>query len=68
MACAGGLEGITRLHALVAEHVPAAWTDLAREQLAGQVVVCIETDRGPWVIALLAAGSSSLLRWRRSPI
>lgn len=51
-----GLEGITRLHALVAEHAPAAWAELAPEQVAGQVVVGIETDRGPWVTALRAAG------------
>ena len=51
-----GLEGITRLHALVAEHAPAAWADLPPEQAADQVVVGIETDRGPWVTALRAAG------------
>ena len=51
-----GLEGITRLHALVAEHAPAAWAELAPEQVAAQVVVGIETDRGPWVTALRAAG------------
>jgi transposase len=51
-----GLEGITRLHALVAEHAPAAWAGLLPEQAAGQVVVGIETDRGPWVTALRAAG------------
>jgi Transposase/Transposase IS116/IS110/IS902 family len=51
-----GLEGITRLHALVAEHAPAAWAELAPEQAAAQVVVGIETDRGPWVTALRAAG------------
>src|SRR6266508_3813897 len=51
-----GLEGITRLHALVAEHAPAAWAELLPEQVAGQVVVGIETDRGPWVTALRAAG------------
>jgi transposase len=51
-----GLEGITRLHALVAEHAPAAWAGLPPEQAAGQVVVGIETDRGPWVTALRAAG------------
>jgi len=50
-----GLEGITRLHALVAEHAPAVWADLPPEQLAGQVIVGIETDRGPWVTALRAA-------------
>jgi transposase len=51
-----GLEGITRLHALVAGHAPAAWAELPSEQVAGQVVVGIETDRGPWVTALRAAG------------
>ena len=44
-----GLAGITTLHELVAEHLdPAAEPD--------QVLVGIETDRGPWVQALLAAG------------
>jgi len=51
-----GLEGIARLHALVAEHAPAVWADLPPEQSAGQVIVGIETDRGPWVTALRAAG------------
>lgn len=44
-----GIAGIAALHALVAEHLPV---DAAPEQ----VVVGIETDRGPWVQALLAAG------------
>ncbi len=51
-----GLDGITRLHALVAENAPAAWADLPPEQIAAQVIVGIETDRGPWVTALRAAG------------
>jgi len=51
-----GLEGITRLHALVAEHAPPAWADLPPEHVADQVIVGIETDRGPWVTALRAAG------------
>jgi transposase len=51
-----GLEGITRLHALVAEHAPASWAAMEPQQAAGQVVVGIETDRGPWVSALRAAG------------
>jgi Transposase/Transposase IS116/IS110/IS902 family len=43
-----GVAGITMLHELVAEHLdPAAEPD----QLVG-----IETERGPWVQALLAAG------------
>jgi len=51
-----GLEGITRLHALVAEHARAGWSGLSSEEVAGRVVVGIETDRGPWVSALRAAG------------
>ena len=51
-----GLEGITRFHALVAEHAPAAWAELPAEDVAGRVIVGIETDRGPWVSALRAAG------------
>jgi transposase len=51
-----GLDGITRLHALVAEHAPASWAELAPELAAARVVVGIETDRGPWVSALRAAG------------
>ena len=44
-----GLTGITTLHELVAEHL-----DPAAE--SGQVLVGIETERGPWVQALLASG------------
>ena len=44
-----GLVGITTLHELVAEHLDAAAEP-------DQVQVGIETDRGPWVQALLAAG------------
>lgn len=51
-----GLEGIARLHALVAEHAPADWAELSPEEAAARVVVGIETDRGPWVTALCAAG------------
>jgi transposase len=44
-----GLAGITTLHELIAEHLdPAADPD--------QVLVGIETERGPWVQALLATG------------
>ncbi len=46
-----GLDGISRLHAMVAEHAPAEWADLPAELLAARVVVGIETDRGPWVAA-----------------
>ncbi len=44
-----GVAGIGALHALVADHLPA-------DAGPDQVVVGIETDRGPWVQALLAAG------------
>ncbi|MEU4626638.1 IS110 family transposase [Actinoplanes sp. NPDC023801] len=51
-----GLEGITRLHTLVAEHMPDSWSDLDPVQASGRVGIGIETDRGTWVQALLAAG------------
>ena len=51
-----GLEGIAKLHAMVAQHAPADWAELPSEQVADRVVVGIETDRGPWVTALRAAG------------
>ena len=44
-----GVEGLAALHALIADH-------LAEDDEADQVVVGIETDRGPWVQALIAAG------------
>jgi transposase len=44
-----GAAGIAALHALIADHLD----DQAEPE---QVVVGIETDRGPWVQALLAAG------------
>ena len=44
-----GMAGIGQWHALLAEH-------LSVDAEPDQVVVGIETDRGPWVAALLAAG------------
>ena len=41
-----GLEGMTALHELLAEHA----------QEPAEVVIGIETERGPWVAALLGAG------------
>ena len=41
-----GIQGIARFHQLVAEHASDA----------AEVVVGIETDRGLWVGALIAAG------------
>jgi len=46
-----GVAGIARLHAMIAEQLG----EDAEEQ-ADQVLIGIETDRGPWVQALLAAG------------
>ncbi|MFK5581956.1 IS110 family transposase [Serinicoccus sp. LYQ131] len=51
-----GLSGVTRLHTLLAEHAPPEWADLDPARAAAQIVVGIETDRGPWVGALVAAG------------
>jgi transposase len=44
-----GIEGLSALHALIADQLP----DDAEPE---QVLVGIETDRGPWVQALIAAG------------
>jgi transposase len=44
-----GIAGVARLHAMLGEH-------LGEDDEAAQVVVGIETDRGPWVQALAAAG------------
>jgi len=43
-----GVAGIARLHAMIGEHLG--------EDDEAPVVVGIETDRGPWVQALIAAG------------
>jgi transposase len=45
-----GVVGMTRLHAMVAERIGDADPDEV------EVVIGIETDRGPWVQALVAAG------------
>ena len=44
-----GIAGITRLHELIGRH-------LSEDADAAQVAIGIETDRGPWVAALIAAG------------
>jgi transposase len=51
-----GVEGIAGLHALVADHLPEDWAELEPEQIRELVKVGTETDRGPWVAALVAAG------------
>jgi transposase len=47
-----GVAGIARLHAMIGEQLGQD----ADEDDAGQVAIGIETDRGPWVAALIAAG------------
>jgi transposase len=44
-----GVAGMTQLHELIGRHVPEDAED-------AEVVIGIETDRGPWVAALVAAG------------
>jgi transposase len=44
-----GVAGIARLHAMIGEH-------LAEDEEEPTVVVGIETERGPWVQALITAG------------
>jgi Transposase len=51
-----GVEGIAGLHALIAASAPGEWADLDPAGAASHVKVGIETDRGPWVQALIAAG------------
>jgi transposase len=47
-----GVAGMARLHAMIGEQLG----EDAGEEDAGQVAIGIETDRGPWVAALIAAG------------
>jgi transposase len=51
-----GMEGMSRLHALIAQFVPEQWAELDPAEAASRVKVGIETDRGAWVAALVAAG------------
>jgi hypothetical protein len=44
-----GVAGMAALHVLIADHLP-------EDAESSDVVVGIETDRGPWVAALIAAG------------
>lgn len=44
-----GVQGLSTLHAMIADH-------LGEDDEPADVVVGIETDRGPWVQALVAAG------------
>jgi transposase len=52
-----GIAGMARLHAMIAAQLdPDADLDAGLDAAAGQVKIGIETDRGPWVQALIAAG------------
>ena len=48
-----GMAGMTRLHAMIGQ---ALGDDIDAEDVAVRVKIGIETDRGPWVQALVAAG------------
>jgi len=50
---AEGIAGMARLHAMIGQ---ALGDDIEGEDVAAQVKIGIETDRGPWVQALVAAG------------
>jgi transposase len=51
-----GIAGVAELHAIIAAHLPEEWADLEPGAAQAEVKVGIETDRGPWVAALVAAG------------
>lgn len=51
-----GLDGVTRPHPLIASVMPKEWADLPAGEAAVQVKIGIETERGPWVTSLVAAG------------
>ena len=55
-----GVGGIEKFHEVVADHLP-------EDSEAQDAVVGIETDRGPWIQALLAAGYTvyPINPWRR---
>jgi transposase len=51
-----GLDGVSRLHALIAAAMPSQWAQLEPGEAAWRVKIGIETERGPWVASLVAAG------------
>ena len=51
-----GIAGLSRLHELIAEHLTDDDVDPETGFVAQSVMVGIETDRGTWVSALVAAG------------
>jgi len=53
---AEGLAGLSTLHALIAAQLPEPGRGTDQAQVLASVKVGIETDRGPWVAALVCAG------------
>ena len=51
-----GIAGLTRLHELLAEHLTDDDVDPETGFVAQSVMIGIETDRGTWASALVAAG------------
>jgi hypothetical protein len=51
-----GIAGLSRLHELIAEHLTDDDIDPETGFVAQSVLIGIETDRGTWVSALVAAG------------
>lgn len=51
-----GVEGLSKLHELIATAMPAEWSQLDSVEAAGRVKIGIETERGAWVAALITAG------------
>ena len=51
-----GVEGLSKLHELIATAMPAEWAQLDSVEAAGRVKIGIETERGAWVAALITAG------------
>ena len=49
--CPEGIVGMAELHAVIADNLPV-------DAEASEVVVGIETDRGPWVAALVGVTTS----------
>ena len=55
-AAAGGTGGDHPAACADRRRMPEEWADLPAGEAARRVKVGIETDRGPWVAALVAAG------------
>ena len=51
-----GIGGLSRLHELIAEHLTDGDVDPETGFVAQNAIIGIETDRGTWVSALVAAG------------